>query len=190
MEASQFVLEDPEFDALPGFAVQRVVQEVLLVHERVVEGDGKRVMAGCCVEFGLDVVERVVGDEGDAGAVAKRGVAFADWHVLLAEEGVGRERGAPTGQELGVVGGARPRSHGAAFAREGVEAHACRVFAPRGAVVPAALAEGEQQCGIGDPVAVVGNRDAVAELGDGVGDDVDAGGVAAASVLEKLAEDL
>ena len=64
----------------------------------------------------------------------------------------------------------------------------------RGVLVPAALAEGEQHGRVGDAVAVVADSDADGGgslvLLDDLRDDCDAGGAAAARVLDQLGERL
>ena len=112
-----------------------------------------------------------------------------DGGLLLAEEAVRRERGAPAG--TGVSGcGARPRGNHAAALRQRIDAHAGGVLAPRGVLVPAALAEGEQHGGIGDAGAVVGDGDADGggSVGDGLGDDVEPRGAATAGILNHFRE--
>ena len=89
---------------------------------------------------------------------------------------------------------ARTRGDRAPSLRQRVDAHAGGVLALRGVLVPAALAEGEEDGRVGDAVAVVADGDADGGgspvLLDGFGGDGDAGGAATPRVLDQLCERL
>ena len=95
----------------------------------------------------------------------------------------------------------RPGRDGAVAARQAGEAETGGVLAPDRCVVPAVLAEAQQDGGIGDPRAVVGNGDGERRLVRRGGDFVQPGcgsgnrnahprGVGAAAVLEGFGEDV
>ena len=73
------------------------------------------------------------------------------------------------------------------------KSHPRSIFAGGGGVVPAGFAEGEQNCGIGDAGAVVGDGDAMrggVRRGSarGAGVDIETGSSGAAGVLQELGE--
>ena len=193
VEAGEPVPEDAEGEPAPALGVGGAVEEGLPLAGLAVEGDGQRAIAGGVRESAFDRGEALMGHEGDRGAVRPGGVACDHLGLLLAEEAVGGERDPPAGGEV-QQRPARPRGNGAPALRERIDAHAGGVLALRGVPVPAALAEGEEDGGVGDAVAVVSDRGAdgggSVGFGQGLRDDGDAGGAAAPRVLDQLRERL
>ena len=193
VEAGEPVPEHAEGETAPALGVDGAVEEGLPLAGFTVEGDRQRAVERGACEGAFDGNEALVGDEGNRGAVRPRGVALDHRGVLLAEEALGGQRDAPTGREI-EQRTARTRGDRAASLRQRVDAHAGGVLALRGVLVPTALAEGEEDGGVGDAVAVVADGDTDGGGGlvllDGLGDDGDAGGAAAPRVLDELGERL
>ena len=107
---------------------------------------------------------------------------------LAAEEMGGGEGHAPR-----LRGAGRGVNHAPASC-ECRKSHPGCVFAGGGGVVPTGFAEGEQDRGIGDADAVIGNGDAMCGgvgrgSAGGVGVDIETGSSGAAGVLQELGED-
>ena len=193
VEAGEPVPEDAEGETAPALGMDGAVEEGLPLAGLAVEGNGQRAIERGAGESALDGGEALVGDEGNRSAVRPGGVAFEHFRVLLAEEAVGGQRDAPAGREI-QHRTARTRGDRAAALRQRVDAHAGGVLALSGVLVPAALAEGEEDGRVGDAVAVVADGDADGGgglvLADGLRDHGDAGGAAAPRVLDELGKRL
>ena len=158
------------------------------------QGYGKGVVQGRVLDrlaHGGGVLGGGEGDRGAArpGGVFRRRVTVAS---LLADEMLGVETHCPAGKEAGR-GGARAGCDDAAGTREAEEAHAGGVFAIDELGVPSVPAVIQQDGGIVDAGAVVGDRDDVvvaAVGGAALNGDVDGGGAGAAGVLERFAENV
>ena len=203
--AAAAVPEDAEGEAAPELAMDGAVEEgaarklrpgVTIARRAVVEdrgqGEVQRGVGGGAADRG----DRLRRREGDRRAVReRRGVVGKDGGLGLAQEVLRRERDAPAGHGL-PVRGARARGDGAAPAREAGEAEARRVLAPDELLRPAVLAEAQQHGGIGDALAVVGDRDrdaglvAVLRIIVREDRDADARGAGPAGVLQGLGQDL
>ena len=119
-----------------------------------------------------DRVGRLGRLEGDRGSMGPGGaVVRDDMRRIAAKKVSGLQRQAAAG--AWVPAGEAPAQR-AAPAREGEKAEPGRIFGLGDAGLPVALAEGQQDCGIGNPGAVVGegNAGAIAILLDGCGDAV------------------
>ena len=166
------VLEDPEHEALPWFHMERAIEEGAALDNLAVDGNWQGVMPRGGLEKGADRVGRLGGLEGDRGSMRPgSAVVQDDMGRIAAEEVSGLQHQAATG--AWVPTGEAP-AQGAAPAREGEKAEPSGIFGLGDAGLPIALAEGQQDGGIGDPGAVVseGNAGGVAILLDGCGDAV------------------
>ena len=125
--------------------------------------------------------------EGDGGAVrVRRGVIGVDLGVGLAEKMLRRERDAPSRRGL-TIRGARAGRDGAAAPCEAQHAHPRGVLAAHQLLVPAVLAERQQDTRVGDAGAVVGDGHCEVAIGAGDGD-VHARGDGPAGVLQNFGE--
>ena len=184
--------EDAEDGALPGFGVDGVVKKGVAHELLAIEVNGERIVTGGAGEGLCDGGEVLGRCEGDLGAVriglGAGGRGEVDGGGLAAEEMGGGEGHAPRGR------GAARGVNGAAAPCEGGDTHPRRVFALGGGGAPAGFAEGEQNRGVGDACAVVGDGDAMGggvRRGDaqrGAGVDVEAGRFGAAGILQEFGE--
>ena len=181
-------VEDPETDPVPGLEMGRAVGEGLARQLCAGEGDCDRAVPCGLRQRLFETLGGGLGDEGDRGAVRRgRAVVGQDRGLVAAEEGVRGELDAPA-RAAASVRQAEARGDGAAAPRERVDADPGRVLGGGDGLVPAALAEGEQQGGVGDAGAVVGAGDEVAAMPERRDGDVEGGGAAAARVLQELGE--
>ena len=105
-----------------------------------------------------DRVGRLGRFESDRGSMGPgSAVVQDDMGCIAAEEVSGLQHQAVSG--AWVPAGEAP-TQGAAPAREGEKAEPGGIFRLGDAGLPIALAEGQQDCGIGDPLAVVGECNA------------------------------
>ena len=154
--------------------MERAVEEGAAFDGLAVDGDRQGIVAGSGLEKGTDRVGRLGRFEGDRGSMGPGGaVVRDDMGRIAAEEVSGLQHQAAAGAR--ILAGDAP-AQGAAPAREGEKPEPGGIFRLGDAGLPAALAEGQQDCGIGDPVAVVGegNAGGVAVLLDGCGNPVGA----------------
>ena len=168
--ARMAVLEDPEHEALPWFHMERAVEEGAALDGLAADGDRQGIVPRGGLKECTDRVGRLGRLEGDRGSVGPGGaVVRDDMGRIAAEEVSGLQHQAVAGAR--IPAGDAPAQR-AAPAREGEKAEPGGIFRLGDASVPVALAEGQQDCGIGDPVAVVdeGNAGAIAMLLDGHGD--------------------
>ena len=168
------VLEDPEHEALPWFHMERAIEEGAALDSLAVDGNWQGVMPRGGLEKGADRVGRLGRLESDRGSMRPGGAVVRDDMGRIAAEKVsGLQRQAVAW--AWVLAGDAP-AQGAAPARESEKPEPGGVLRLGDAGLPVALAEGQQDCGIGDPLAVVGEGNAgdIAILLDGCGDAVGA----------------
>ena len=150
--------------------MERAVQEGAAFDGLSADGDRQWIMAGGGLKESADRVGCLGRLEGDRGSMRPGSAVVQDDMGRIAAKKV-------SGLQHQTVAGARipagdAPAQRAAPAREGEKAEPGGIFRLGDASVPVALAEGQQDCGIGDPVAVVdeGNAGAIAMLLDGHGD--------------------
>ena len=170
--ARMAVLEDAEHEALPWFHMERAVEKGAALDGLAANGDGQGIMPRGGLNESADRVGRLGRLEGDRGSVGPGGaVVRDDMGRIAAEEVSGLQHQAVAG--AWVLAGDAP-AQCAAPAREGEKPEPGGIFRLGDAGLPVALAEGQQNDGVGDPGAVVdeGNAGAIAILLDGCGDAV------------------
>ena len=170
--ARMAVLEDAEHEALPWFHMERAIEKGTAFDNLAVDGDRQGVMPRGGLEKGADRVGRLGRLEGDRGSMGPGSATVRDdMRRIAAEKVSGFEHQAAAG--AWVPAGDAPAQR-AAPAREGEKPEPGGIFRLGDASVPVALAEGQQDGGIGDPLTVVGegNAGAVAILLDGRGNAV------------------
>ena len=175
--ARMAVLEDAEHEALPWFHMERAIEEGAALDGLAVDGDRQGIMPRGGLKESTDRVGRLGRLEGDRGSMRPGGAVVRDDMGRIAAKKVsGLQHQAVAG--AWVPAGETP-AQGAAPAREGEKPEPGGVLRLGDAGLPVALAEGQQDGGIGDPRAVVGecNAGGIAILLDGRGD---AGGAATA----------
>ena len=170
------VAEDSEDEAAPRLGMDRAVEKgtarqilgggfaVRAVFSAILEDHRQGVMPG-------GVLRRVADRRGGFGCLERnrrpmrerRAFVGADLGVHLPQKVLRRERDAPTGQ-IPPAGRTRPGRDGAVAARQAGEAEPGGVLAADQGVVPAVLAETQQDGRIGNAGAVVGNGDGVRRL--------------------------
>ena len=168
------VLEDAEDEALPWFHMERAIEKGAALDGLAVDGDRQGIMPRGGLEKGADGMGRLGCLEGDRGSMGPGGaVVRDDMGRIAAEEVSGLQRQAVAW--AWVLAGDAPAQR-AAPAREGEKPEPSGIFGLGDAGLPVALAEGQKNGGIGDPVAVVGegNAGAIAILLDGCGNAVGA----------------
>ena len=154
--------------------MERAIEEGAALDNLAVDGDRQGVMPRGGLEECTDRVGRLGRLEGDSGSMGPRGaVVRDDMGRIPAEKVSGFEHQAVAG--AWVLAGDAP-AQGAAPARESEKPEPGGILRLGDAGLPVALAEGQQDRGIGDPVAVVsdGNASAIAILLNGRGDAVGA----------------
>ena len=172
--ARMAVLEDAEHEALPWFHMERAVEEGAALDNLAVDGDRQGVMPRGGLEESADRVGRLGRLEGDRGSMRPGGaVVRDDMGRIAAEEVSGLQHQAVAG--AWILAGDAP-AQCAAPAREGEKPEPGGILRLGDAGLPVALAEGQQDGGIGDPGAVVGegNAGGIAILLDGRGNAVGA----------------
>ena len=168
------VLEDAEHEALPWFHMERAIEKGAALDGLAADGDRQGVMPRGGLKESADRVGRLGRPEGDRGSVGPGGaVVRDDMGRIAAEEVGGLQHQAAAG--AWVLAGDAP-AQGAAPAREGEKPEPGGIFRLGDSGLPAALAEGQQDGGIGDPGAIVdeSNAGGIAVLLDGRGDAVGA----------------
>ena len=166
------VLEDAEHEALPWFHMERAVEEGVALDGLAADGDRQGIVARGGLKESTDGVGRLGRLEGDRGSMGPGGaVVRDDMGRIAAEEVSGLQHQAAAG--AWVPAGEAPAQR-AAPAREGEKPEPGGIFRLGDAVLPAALAEGQQDGRIGDPGAIVdeSNAGGVAILLDGRGNAV------------------
>ena len=203
------VPEDAEGEAAPLLGMDRAVEEgaarQLLAARRVRRFVGEhhpeRIMAG-------GIRSRVAYRGGGLGRPERnrrpvrerRSVIGADLGLGFAEKMPGLQVHRPAGQVIATAG-TGPRGDGAAAARQAGEADAGGVLAPDQLLVPAVLAEAQQDGRVGDTGAVIGDGDgeerfprsggAAGRIFVQGGDrNMHARGAGATAVLERFEEDV
>ena len=172
--ARMAVLEDPEHEALPWFHMERAIEEGAALDNLAVDGNRQGVMPRGGLEKGADRVGRLGRLESDRGSMRPGGAVVRDDMGRIAAEKVsGLQRQAVAW--AWVPAGDAP-AQGAASARESEKPEPGGVLRLGDAGLPIALAEGQQDAGIGDPGAIVdeSNAGAIAILLDGCGNAVGA----------------
>ena len=167
--ARMAVLEDAEHEALPWFHMERAIEEGAALDNLAVDGNWQGVMPRGGLEESTNRVGRLVRLESDRGSMGPGGaVVRDDMRRIAAEEVSGLQHQTVAG--AWVPAGDAP-AQCAAPAREGEKPEPGGVLRLGNAGLPAALAEGQQDGGIGDPLAVVGEGNAgdIAILLDGCG---------------------
>ena len=152
--------------------MERAVEEGAAFDGLAANGDRQGIIPRGGLEECADRVGRFRRLEGDRGPMRPGGaVVRDDMGRIAAEEVSGLEHQAVAG--AWVPAGEAP-AQGAAPAREGEKPEPGGIFGLGDTGFPVALAEGQQDCGIGDPCAVVGEGDAgaIAILLDGRGNAV------------------
>ena len=170
--ARMAVLEDAEHEALPWFHMERAIEKGAAFDNLAVDGNRQGVMPRGGLKESADRVGRLGCLEGDRGSMRPgSAVVQDDMGRIAAKKVSGLQHQAVAGAR--IPAGDAPAQR-AAPAREGEKAEPGGIFRLGDAGLPAALAEGQQDCGIGDPGAVVdeGNAGGVAILLDGCGDAV------------------
>ena len=191
--AAMAVAEDAEGEAAPRLGMDRAVEEGPAVElfpaglggGNPVEHDGQRIVA--CGVHG-----RIADRGGDLCRLERyrrpvrerRAVIGVNLGLRLTQEMFRGEIDPPAGQGI-AVRRTRPRGDRAAAARQARETEAGGVLAADEVVGPAILAEAQQDGGIGDAGAVVGDGDgetrfAARLVGKRADGDADPGGAAAA----------
>ena len=199
--AAAAVPVDAEDEAVPALGMDGAVEEGLAFKRLAFERDRQRVVARCTGDRGADHFRGYRGLElhGGAGWIG-RAVVVPDLGVAPAHEVFRLEIHGPALPDV-AVRRARPRGDPAAAVREAENPHAGGVLAGHQVVAPAVLAEAQQDRGVLDACAVVGNGHrqgffgrigrAVVGLAVVCGDgDADAGGAGPAGVLKSLREDV
>ena len=171
------VLEDAEDESFPWLGMDGAVEEGAALDGLAADGDRQGIMPRGGLKESADGVRRLGRPEGDRGSMGAGGAAVQYDMRRIAAEKVNRLQRQAVAWAW-VLAGDAP-AQGAAPAREGEKPEPGGILRLGDAGLPAALAEGQQDGGIGDPVAVVGegNAGAIAVLLDGRGD---AGGAATA----------
>ena len=163
------VLEHAEHETAPALGMERAVEEGaaferLAAGRRgrdVLEDDRQRIVPGggadCLADrIGVLGLGRLEGDGGPAGIW--RGVVGLNLRLGLAEKMLRQELDTPSGRRF-AVRGARPGRDGAAAPREAEHPHAGGVLSRHQVLVPAVLAERQQDARVDDAGAVVGHGD-------------------------------
>ena len=168
------VLEDAEDEALPWLGMERAVEEGPALDGLAVDGDRQGIMAGGGLEESADRVGRLGRLEGDRGPMGPGSAVVRDDMGRIAAEKVNRLQRQAVAWAW-VLAGDAP-AQGAAPARESEKPEPGGVLSLGDAVLPAALAEGQQDGGIGNPHAVIGqgNAGGISVLLDGCGNAVGA----------------
>ena len=168
------VLEDPEHEALPSFHMERAIEKGTAFDNLAADGDRQGVMPRGGLKKSADRVGRLGRLESDRGSMGPGSAVVRDDMGRIAAEKVNRLQRQAVAWAW-VLAGDAP-AQGAAPAREGEKPEPGGIFRLGDAGLPIALAEGQQDRGIGDPVAVVdeGNAGGIAILLDGCGDAVGA----------------
>ena len=185
--ARMAVLEDAEHEALPRFHMERAIEEGAALDNLAVNGDRQGVMPRGGLEKGADRVGRLGRLESDRGSMRPRGAVVRDDMGRIAAKKVNRlQHQAAAG--AWVPAGDAPAQR-AAPARESEKPEPGGIFRLGDTGFPVALAEGQQDGGIGDPHAVIGegNAGGISVLLDGCGNAV---GAATARVLQCLGENI
>ena len=172
--ARMAVLEDAEHETLPWLGMERAIEEGAALDGLVADDDRQGIMPRGGFEESAHRVGCLGRLEGDSGSMGPGGAVVRDdmGHIAAKKVG-GLERQAVAG--AWVPAGETP-AQGAAPARESEKAEPGGIFGLGDAGLPVALAKGQQDGGIGDPLAVVGEGNAgdIAILLDGRGDAVGA----------------
>ena len=172
--ARMAVLEDAEHEAFPSFHMERAIEKGTAFDNLAVDGDRQGIMPSGSLKECADRVGRLGRLEGDRGSMGPGGaVVRDDMGRIAAEEVSGLQHQAAAG--AWVLAGDAP-AQGAAPAREGEKPEPGGVLSLGDAGLPGALAEGQQDGGIGNPHAVIGqgNAGGISVLLDGCGNAVGA----------------
>ena len=172
--ARMAVLEDAEHEAFPWFHMERAIEKGTAFDNPAVDGDRQGVIPRGGLEKGADRLGRLGRFEGDRGSMGPGGaVVRDDMRRIAAKKVSGLQHQAVTG--AWILAGDAPAQR-ATPAREGEKPEPGGIFRLGNAGLPIALAEGQQDGGIGDPGAVVGegNAGGIAVLLDGCGDAIGA----------------
>ena len=185
--ARMAVLEDAEHEALPWFGMERAIEKGAALDGLPADGDRQGIMPRGGVKECADCVGRLGRFEGDRSAMGPGGAVVQDDMGPIAAEEVNRLQRQAVAWAW-VPAGDAPAQR-AAPAREGEKPEPGGIFRLGDAGLPVAFAEGQQDCGIGDPGAVIGegNAGAIAILLDGHGN---ARGAATAGILQRLGENI
>ena len=170
--ARMAVLEDPEHESFPWLGMERVVEEGAALDNLAADSDRQGIMPRGGLEESADRVGRFRRLEGDRGSMGPGGaVVRHDMGRIAAEKVSGLQHQAAAG--AWVLAGEAPAQR-ATPSREGEKPEPGGVLRLGDAVLPVALAEGQQDRGIGDPHAVIGegNAGGIAILLDGRGNAV------------------
>ena len=154
--------------------MERAVEKGAALDNLAVDGDRQGVMPRGGLEKGADRVGCLGRLESDRGSMRPGGaVVRDDMGRIAAEEVGGLQHQAAAG--AWILAGDAP-AQGAAPARDGQKPEPGGVLSLGDAVLPGALAEGQQDGGIGNPHAVVdeGNAGGISALLDGCGNAVGA----------------
>ena len=172
--ARMAVLEDAEHEALPWFHMERAIEEGAALDNLAVDGNWQGVMPRGGLQKGADRVGRLGRLESDRGSMRPGGAVVRDDMGRIAAEKVNRLQRQAVAWAW-VLAGEAP-AQGAAPARESEKPEPGGILRLGDAGLPVALAEGQQDGGIGDPLAVVGEGNAgdIAILLDGHGNAVGA----------------
>ena len=166
------VLEDAEDEALPWFHMERAIEKGTAFDNLAVDGDRQGIMPSGGLKECADRVGCLGRLEGDRGSMGPGGaVVRDDMRCIAAKKVSGLEHEAAAGAR--ILAGEAPAQR-AAPAREGEKPEPGGIFRLGDAGLPVALAEGQQNGGIGDPHAVVGegNAGSIAILLNGCGNAV------------------
>ena len=166
------VLEDAEHESFPRLGMERAVEEGAALDNLAVDGDRQGIMPRGGLKERADGVGSLGCLEGDRGSMGPGGaVVRHDMRRIAAKEVNALKHQAVAG--AWVPAGEAP-AQGAAPARESEKPEPGWILRLGDAGLPIALAEGQQDSGIGDPRAVVdeGNAGAIAILLDGCGNAV------------------
>ena len=168
------VLEGAEYEAFPWFHMERAIEKGAALDNLAVDGNWQGVMPRGGLEESTNRVGRLGRLEGDRGSMGAGGAVVRDDIGRIAAKKV-------SGLQHQAVAGARipageAPAQGAAPARQGEKPEPGGVLRLGDVGLPVALAEGQQDGGIGDPLAVVGEGNAgdIAILLDGRGNAVGA----------------
>ena len=170
--ARMAVLEDAEHEAFPWFHMERAIEKGAAFDGLAVDGDRQGIMPSGGLKECADRVGRLGRLEGDRGSMRPGGAVVRDDMGRIAAEKVNGLQHQAVAWAW-VLAGDAP-AQGAAPAREGEKPEPGGIFRLGDAGFPVALAEGQQDGGIGDPVAVVdeGNAGGISVLLDGCGNAV------------------
>ena len=172
--ARMAVLEDAEDESFPWLGMERAIEEGAALDNLAVDGNWQGVMPRGGFDERADGVGSLGRLEGDSGSMGPGGaVVRDDMGCIAAKEVSGLQHQAVAG--AWVPAGDAPAQR-AAPARQGEKPEPGGILSLGDAVLPGALAEGQQDCGIGDPHAVIGqgNAGGISVLLDGCGNAVGA----------------